>query len=232
MTDSTTPIKPSDRVVKEVKEQLEPLFFDFYPTSGQYKALLQDSEHFARLLIKRGVTTSTLQSAFIILAAGAEMIQNTGKINVEEISKARRLLEALTYLSFVELSATPYIDLAILMLISKGCALHLAPDEKHPYVRHASRMKDLDSPALSLYAKLDFLDSNQLTFFSKWVDRPLRNKIAHLSFQIDATGDFLIRNKKGDMEKINLSAKLASFVEYYTAVAEYITNELWRTTKS
>jgi hypothetical protein len=232
MIDSKTPLKPSSRVTKEIKEQLGPLFLHFYPTSEQYKAFLQDSEHFSRLLIKTGVTSSTVQSALVILSTGAKMIQNTGNVSMEEISKARRLLEALAYLSFIELAATPYIDLAILMLISKGRALHLAPDEKHPYVRHASGMKDLYSPTLSLYTKLDFLDSNQLTFFSKWVDRPLRNKIAHLDFQIDAAGDFLIKNINGKMKKINLEAKLASFVEYNTAVVEYVNNELRRATKS
>jgi hypothetical protein len=230
MVDSKSPIKPIGQVFAEVEAQLQPLFADFYPTSKQYRAFLDDSMRFTKLLAKAGITSSTIQQTYATLESGAKLIQENTNVDPREIAKAERVLEALTYLSFVELLATPYIDLAILMLISNEHALHLAPDQKHPYVRHASSMKDLDSPALSLYAKLDFLDMNGFPFFSKWVDRPLRNKIAHLDFHIDNEGVFFIENENGTREKVDLKAKLNSFAQYDYAVIDYISNEIAKCT--
>ncbi len=80
------------------------------------------------------------------------------------------------FLFGVELAGNFYVNLALLLLVGKGHALHLKPDFKHGYVRHASSLEDIESPTLSLSVRLDFLESHGLTFFRKWVDTKLRTK--------------------------------------------------------
>jgi hypothetical protein len=82
----------------------------------------------------------------------------------------------------------------VLLLVAKGVDFHLEPDYEHRYTRHARSLEEIESPGLPL-SKLDFLKLNGLTFFSKWIDRDLRNCIAHLDFEIDDNVDLIVLRK-------------------------------------
>jgi hypothetical protein len=57
-------------------------------------------------------------------------------------------------------------------------------------MRHATSLADLESASVSLAAKLDFLKACGLPCFEKYIDRKLRNKIAHTDFVISKEGKF------------------------------------------
>jgi hypothetical protein len=139
--------------------------------------------------------------------------------------KVRAFITAIGYLSFAESVADHYVNLVILLLIAKGRDLHLEPDYKHRYTRHATSLEELGSPSLTLSTKLDFLGLNGMSFFSKWIDRGLRNKIAHLDFQIDDNGDvFILEGTK--RKKVDLTRKLRLIIEYERAVADFFVEQL------
>jgi hypothetical protein len=71
--------------------------------------------------------------------------------------------------------------------------------------------------------KLDFLSSNGLDFFSKWIDRGLRNKIAHLDFEIDQEGNFLAGKQK---KKVDIELKSNIFWSYFSCVAKIYSDAL------
>jgi hypothetical protein len=105
----------------------------------------------------------------------------------------------------------------------------LEPDYKHRYTRHVNSLEDLDSPALSLSVKLDFLEVNGVPFFSKWIDRPLRNKIAHLEFEINDNGEFFIFEEKG-RKKVDLFRKLQTLAEYFNAFTDFFLEQITKKT--
>lgn len=107
-----------------------------------------------------------------------------------------QLMYSFIYLTWIETTATYYINFTLLLMVGPGKFLHLEPDFKHRFVRHASSLSDLESPTISLSTKLDFLESNGIKFFSKWVNRKLRNKIAHCDFLVDDEGIFYILDPK------------------------------------
>ena len=131
-------------------------------------------------------------------------------------------MDATTYLIETELIGTVYVDRVLLLLIGKGIDFHLEPDFNHRYTRHATSLEDIQAPSISLAAKLDFLEANNLTFFNKWINRNLRNKIAHLDYTIKNDSFYL---NKGKGPKINLQKELQIFNEYYNAVDSFFMHQ-------
>lgn len=82
------------------------------------------------------------------------------------------------------------------MFASKGDFLHIEPDNECRFIRHATSFEDLESPSVSLAIKFGFLDKCGLHCFQKYVDRNLRNKIAHMDFGVDEKGNFFTYQRK------------------------------------
>lgn len=207
------------KMEEKVREQLRLLFVDFYPGSPSFKMYERHESQFAKKLS---------QSSNIIRTFTETLRRIPIREKTEDLPKRRKaenIVNAFGYLAAVETIASIYVDLAILILIAKGHDLHLGPDRKHNYVRHAASLEDLESPTLSLSMKLDFLDLNGFPFFSKWIDRDLRNKIAHLDFDFDQHGNLLLTN--GETKMIKLVEKMVSFTEYHNVVAAVFAEE-WR----
>ena len=108
------------------------------------------------------------------------------------------LLNTFVYLGLFETSMTNTIDLVLLFLISLGHDFYI------PYHRrYAKELEDLDSPPLA--EKLRFLNQHNLQVFSKNVNKFLRNKIAHMEFDIESDGKISIGNQKYHiLKEINL----------------------------
>jgi len=204
--------KVNKEIYEEVRKQLEPIFGDFYPTSAQYRTY-----HQARTQILERLTRVT--------AIMRALVEQIPLLQSKKMSpRFFCILQAITYLFYVELFGNYYVNLAMLLLAGKGHALHLEPDRKHGYIRHATSLKEIELATLSV--KLDFLKSKGLDFFRKWIDTSLRNKIAHSDFDVDDNGNFFLVNAKGRRKKVDLMQKVKSFTDYYNAIgiafAEYI----------
>jgi len=104
------------------------------------------------------------------------------------------LLNTFVYLGLFETSMTNMIDLILLLLISLDHDFYLSYHR-----RYAKELEDLDSPPLA--EKLHFLNKHNLQVFSKNMNKFLRNKIAHMEFDIESDGRISIDNQKYDIER-------------------------------
>lgn len=205
-----TTIAPKE-IEEEVRKQLAPLFADFYPSSEKF---LIYKKYLPKFVDKNNKSIQSIKQLSRIIATFGKCASATASEDErKQTLRSAVFLSAMTHLLQVELIGNAFVDQTILLLIGGGSDLHLEPDYAHRYVRHATSLEDLESPSLSLSVKLDFLQCNGLTFFSKWIDRKLRNKIAHLDFEIDEKGNFQIGKKR-----VDLTQKLKTFVQYLGAV--------------
>lgn len=190
--------------------EFRPLFSVLLDTSLQHEGFTEDINRIGERLesATRLVKTQNLLS---------ETIEST---KTEERQKLLSFLMAMGYLCSVEQIAGAFVDLSILLLVSKGRNLHLEPDFNHRYTRHVRSLDDIESPNLPLSVKLDFLQSNGLTYYSKWVNRSLRNGIAHSDFDIDDMGNFFLL-RKGKRKKVDLLRIHNTFLDYYNAMAAF-----------
>lgn len=125
------------------------------------------------------------------------------------VGKEKTLLDATAYLFWVEVSTNLLADMLIIMLSTKEQPFHIEPDDRYRFTRHATTIDDLESPSVTLAMKLSFLDRCSIKCFGKYVDRTLRNKIAHGDFEISEKGEFFvhkvedgqIKNKHVDIQR-------------------------------
>ena len=223
INEELTKYKPTKEIIDEVRKQLAPLFADFYPSSEKFLLYQKNIPKFEEKN-KKMVQSMEQLSGFIM--AMRKSLPSLSEVERKLQFKSAEFLAAIVYLVSVEVIGNAFVDRALLLLIASGCDLHLEPDFEHRYVRHATSLEDLESPSLSLSTKLDFLECNGLPFFSKWIDRTLRNKIAHLDFTIDEKGNFRIGQKRSDLEQ-----KRNTFIQYMLAV-KWVFNEEEKRAKS
>lgn len=213
-------IKPNKEIEEEVRKQLAPLFAVFYTDSPRFEIYKRHIPQFIERMRKPKVLLTTLAETMNICASAQEKTS---------YPRVRVFIGAVTYLAFAEIYVDIFVNQVILLLIAGGHDLHLEPDYKHRYTRHVNSLEDLDSPALSLSVKLDFLEVNGVPFFSKWIDRPLRNKIAHLEFEINDNGEFFIFEEKG-RKKVDLFRKLQTLAEYFNAFTDFFLEQITKKT--
>lgn len=171
------------QVKTEIRDQTDYLWKDFFPTTTKYRDFFQDGEKMSREMEKS-------KELSIMLLKVSE--------TAPESKMVRCLTEVVAYLTYVETMGDISANIILLLLAADGHQIHLQPDSKHWYVRHATNLKDLESPTLSLGTRIDFLDSHGCEFFSKWIKTDLRNKIAHSDFYIDNDGNFFIVKEQKD----------------------------------
>jgi len=200
-------------VEDEVRTQLEPLFSEFYASSEIYKTYYTYLEQLVERMQRSNDFLAIMNLAY--------------EAQVEP--KAMTALHALLYLTQIESIGTGYVDMAILLLTTKGIDLHIEPDYEHRYTRHVASLEDLDSPSLTLYVKLDFLKMNGLSFFEKCISRSLRNDIAHANFKIDDNGKFFQLTKKGKRE-VDLFQRFLCFTHYRDAISKILCEQMSRVT--
>lgn len=103
------------------------------------------------------------------------------------------LRKAFVYLGLFETSLTNVVDMILMLFV----AVH--HDFYVPWKRmYATSLKHLDHASLS--EKLDFLNNHNLQFFSERINRKLRNKIAHMEFEIEPDGKILVGDQRYDLE--------------------------------
>lgn len=94
------------------------------------------------------------------------------------------------YLGSVESFGTTILDLLVILLIANRRHFHVDRVHEVPHIVHATDFKDLRHTTLQ--SKLEFLKRNGLKKASTFIDRELRNAIAHLSFKMDSKGKISI----------------------------------------
>jgi hypothetical protein len=207
-------IPPRQEITDEIEKQLTPVFSDYFPSSNQY--LLY--QKYKELFFQQNLRITEFLENHLDFCRNFETGINNSQVLGNPVTQAL-FLDAITYLLETELMGTVYIDRVLLLLIGKGVDFHLEPDFDHRYTRHAKSLEDLQSLSLSLSIKLDFLKANQVTLFSKWIDRNLRNKIAHLDYIIE--NDCFYIKKEGKKTKVDFREKLQLFAEYHNGLTSF-----------
>lgn len=111
--------------------------------------------------------------------------------------KERTFLHTISYLFQVETVGNLICDILIILLSAKGSFFHIEPDNEIFFIRHAVSIEDLETPSVTLGKKLNFLKRNKLDCVGKNVKHRLRDKIAHIDYEIDDNGDFFKGTKTG-----------------------------------
>ena len=135
-----------------------------------------------------------------------ETLKTEGK---DELATLR---EAFVYLGLFETSVTNLIDLILMIFIVNHHDFYVY--NKRAY---AQSLDDLDDASLG--EKLTFLNYHKLTIFSHFLDKNLRNKLAHMDFKTNQDGTISIGQQKYNL--IIEAAKLMIFTAVVTEVLDF-----------
>jgi hypothetical protein len=213
---------PRKEIIDEVAKQLTPVFSDYCSNTKQYQLYQKYKKQFQQ---EDQRIQEALTNHFNLIKnfkSGINEGINNSTVSGNPVNQSL-FLYAITYLLETELMGTACIDRVLLLLIGKEVDIHLEPDIQHRYTRHAKCLEDLQTPSLSLANKQDFLATNDITLFSKMIDRHLRNSIAHSTYTIE-NNQFYYRS--GSKKKqANLSDKLHILTEYYDAIKKFFNEQ-------
>jgi hypothetical protein len=187
----------------EVEEQICPLF--------ENKAVLDT--------LMKLLSSIRVKKAMNSLRETQPLIMNIGESQVT--NRDKRLIDTIMYLFEVEVSANLIFDILIMLLSAKGYFFHIEPDIKHLYIRHAVSIEDLESKAVTLGMKQNFLIKHKIHCVKKYVKLNLRNKIAHMEFEIDEKGNFFkYEYKENEIEKkqVDIWLRLKEIIHFTTTV--------------
>jgi hypothetical protein len=126
------------------------------------------------------------------------------KTEVEQPSEIHKSMsKLLVYLGLVESLGVTLVDMALMLLIESGKAVHT----RGPFPKHITSFEELQKERMNLENKLELLKEEKLNLFKKSVNPALRNMIAHLNFTIDNEGKI---KDKGNNE-IVIDEEIAKF---------------------
>lgn len=106
------------------------------------------------------------------------------KLNADFKKVKSELYATFSYLGFVESLGNTTVDLVVLLLIANGIDFHIECRHRTPRIIHATKVEDLERERVPLTTKLSFLRDNGLEVFASLIDTELRNKIAHMKFEV------------------------------------------------
>jgi hypothetical protein len=111
------------------------------------------------------------------------------------------MMKMLAYLGLVESLGVALADMVLILLIANGKEVHT----RGPMTRHVTRATELEK--IDLAYKLDFLEDEGLELFAEFINRDVRNHIAHLKFMIRDNGEI----RKRDGSPIDIDANISRF---------------------
>ena len=94
------------------------------------------------------------------------------------------LMELFTYMGLVESMGNSIVNIVVMLLVANGRDFHIECRYTTPRIKHAVTIKDLEDERVPLATKLNFLRDNGITELTSIIDSELRNKIAHLGFDV------------------------------------------------
>lgn len=135
------------------------------------------------------------------------------QVTVKE-PKLLALIKLFQYLGLVESIGTTIVDMLVLLLIADGHVFHVERSYELPRIIHAKTFSDISPPNSTLADKLCFLENNGLKITSRFIDRKLRNDIAHLNFDVNKHGEIVTNN----CGKLNIDERLNHFSKMFIAI--------------
>lgn len=108
-------------------------------------------------------------------------------------SQLDTLRKAFLYLALFETSVTNILDLIVMLLVLNGHDFFVQYPRKY-----AKNLDDLDDSNVA--EKLDFLNFHGFSILSENINRKLRNKIAHMDFDIEGKGIIRVGEQKYNLQ--------------------------------
>jgi len=123
---------------------------------------------------------------------------------VDYDSQLNTLRKAFLFLALFETTVTNLLNCLIFLMIRNHHDFFIQLKRKY-----AKSLRDLDN-SYGVSEKLEFLNLHGFSFLTENINNPLRNKIAHMDFDIEGKGVIVVKNSKYDLqtELIKLEAVL------------------------
>jgi hypothetical protein len=188
-----------EKTLKDIKEQICPLLED----NAVYDTLI------------KVLHSPKVKKTFSRIKRNNSLIKTVAKRL--QTKKEMTLLYTVIYLFEVETAGNLICDILIILLSAKGHFFHIEPDNESFFIRHAVSIEDLETPSVTLGKKLNFLKKNKLNCLAKNIKHRLRDKIAHVDFEIDENGDFFKYTKKGK-KPVDIKSEWFKLSDFTTAI--------------
>ena len=107
----------------------------------------------------------------------------------------------LVYVGLIESLGATLVDMTLMLFIGAGKEIHT----KGAYTKHVTSFKELAN--IELGYKLDLVKTEGLEIFNKFINRELRNIVAHLRFKIQDYGEI----RKMDGNPIHIDEEISKF---------------------
>ena len=119
-------------------------------------------------------------------------------------SRLNTLRKAFSFLALFETSVANILNCMVILLILNGHDFFVQYTRKY-----AKSLDDLDD-SFSVAEKLDFLNFHGFAFLTENINKSLRNKIAHMDFDIEEKGVVIVEKQRHDLrtEIVKLEAVL------------------------
>jgi len=117
----------------------------------------------------------------------------------------------LAYMGLIESLGVILIDMVLILLIANKREVHT----RRPFIKHVATFDELAN--LDLKDKLDFLGTEGIHLFNEFINRDVRNDIAHLKFSISDSGEIQKRTRRGP-KSINIDDEISKFWEGVDAI--------------
>lgn len=143
------------------------------------------------------------QSSDRLKKSGTRMRLLKEDSKAEYDSQLNTLRKAFLYLALYETSLTNMLDFVVMLLVLNGNDFIIARTKKR-----VESLDDLDESHVA--EKLGFLKKHNFSFFAENINKTIRNKIAHMDFDVEGKGVVISNQERIDLqtETIKLEAIL------------------------
>lgn len=131
----------------------------------------------------------------------SKILRGLKTYSFEPSSEYSSMSKMLTCLGLVESLGVALADMVLILLIANGKEVHT----RRPMTKHVTKARELEN--IDLVYKLDFLEDEGLDLFGKFINRDVRNHIAHLKFTIRDNGEI----RKRDGSPIDIDKNISGF---------------------
>jgi len=143
------------------------------------------------------------QSSDRLKKSGTRMRLLKEDSKAEYDSPLNTLRKAFLYLALYETSLTNMLDFVVMLLVFNGHDFIIARTKKR-----VQSLDDLDESYVA--EKMGFLKKHNFSFFTENINKTIRNKIAHMDFDVEGKGVVILNQERIDLqtETIRLEAIL------------------------
>jgi len=110
-------------------------------------------------------------------------------------SQLNTLRKAFLFLALFETTVTNMLDCLVFLMILNHHDFFIQQRRKY-----AKSLRDIEE-SFGVAEKLDFLNLHDFSFLTENINNPLRNKIAHMDFDIEGKGVIIIKNTKYNLQE-------------------------------